>query len=115
MNVLKIIFNWVVFLLLSVGIVLLFWYRHYIGQHLPSLPERGSMTGLQVVIFALAISFAWTELKLARHKPLNCLKCMTGWVALLLAFTFHVQFWYMYLAVGVTVGSIFSAIKMRYL
>lgn len=115
MKILKITINWFLFLSFIAALVVLIWHRQYIGQHLPSLPERGTMTGLQVVIFALAISFAWTELKLARHKPLNCLKCMTGWISLILAFTFHVQFWYMYLPVGVFVGAVFSAIQMRYL
>lgn len=111
----KIFLNWFLFLSLITGIVALVWHRHWIGQHLPALPQRGTMTGLQVVLFALAFSFAFTELKLAKHKPLNCLKCLTGWVALILAFTFHVQLWYMYLPVGLMTGAVFGAIKMRWL
>lgn len=115
MKVLKIIGNWLIFLLIIGCFVELFkiqWRRPLLSDHLRAMP---TMTGLQVVIFSMAISFAWTELKLARHKPLNCLKCMTGWVALMLAFTFHVQFWYMYLPVGVFVGAVFEGIKMRWL
>lgn len=112
----KTIINWFLFLSLIGGIVALIWHRHYIGQHLPTLPERGTMTGMQVVIFALAISFVWVEvIGLGRHKPFNCLKCMCGWVALIMAFTFHVQFWYMYLPVGVFAGALFTGIKMRWL
>lgn len=112
----KIFINWFLFLSLIAGIVALFWHRHYIGQHLPSLPERGTMTGLQVVVFALAFAFTWVEvLRWGSVKPFNCLKCMTGWVALILAFTFHVEFWYMYLPVGLFVGAMVSAIKMRWL
>lgn len=109
----KIIMNWLVFLLLIGAIVALIWHRHWIGQH---IPERGTMTGLQVVVFSLAFAFTWVEvLKLGVHKPFNCLKCMTGWVALILAFTFHVQFWYMYMFVGVFVGAMLEGIKMRWL
>lgn len=109
----KIFINWFLFLSLIAGIVALIWHRHWIGQH---LPERGTMTGLHVIIFALAFAFAWVEvLKWGAVKPFNCLKCLTGWVALILAFTFHVEFWYMYLPVGLFVGAVFEAIKMRWL
>lgn len=112
----KILMNWILFLLLVGGIVALSWHRHWIGQYLPSLPERGTMTGLQVIVFALAFSFMWVEvLKWGSIKPFNCLKCMTGWMALILAFTFHVEFWYMYLPVGLFCGAVFSAIKFRWL
>lgn len=109
----KILMNWLLFLLIVGGIVALIWHRHWIGQH---LPERGTMTGLQVVVFALAIAFTWVEvLKWGSTKPFNCLKCLTGWVALILAFTFHVEFWWAYLFVGLFVGAVFGAIKMRWL
>lgn len=90
------------------------WQRPLLHDHLRALP---AMTGLQVVVFALAIAFTWVEvLKWWKHvKPFNCLKCMTGWVALILAFTFHVQFWPLYLPLGLFVGAVFGAIKMRYL
>ena len=109
----KAIINWLLFLLLIGGIVALIWHRHWVGQY---IPERGTMTGLQVVIFAPAIAFTWVEvLKWGSVKPFNCLKCMTGWVAVILAFTFHVEFWYMYLFVGLFVGAMFEAIRMRWL
>lgn len=69
-----------------------------------------------VIIFSLSISFTWVEvLNPFKFKPFNCLKCMTGWVALILAVCLHVQFWWAYLPLGVFVGAIFSAIQMRYL
>ncbi len=112
----KVFLNWFWFLLIIGGIVAIIWYRHWIGNHLPDLPEFGRMTGWQVVIFALAFAFMWVELlKWGSVKPFNCIKCLTGWVALVLAFTFHVQFWYMYLPVGLFVGAMFEAIKLRYL
>lgn len=112
----KIIINWFVFGLIAGAIGWLIWHRQWISDHLPSLPERGTMTGLQVMVFALACAFVWVDiLKWGVTKPFNCLKCMTGWIALMLAFAFHVEFWYMYLFVGLFVGSLFGAIKMRYL
>ena len=112
----KIITNWLLFLLLIGGIIALVWHRHWIGQHLPSLPERGTMTGLQVIVFALAFAFMWVEvLKWGAVKPFNCLKCMTGWAAVILAFTFRVEFWYMYLPCGLFAGAMFEGIKMRWL
>jgi hypothetical protein len=112
----KILFNWFLFLLILGGIIAAVSYRHWIGQYLPSIPERGTMTGMQVIIFALSFAFMWVEvMKWGHVKPFNCLKCMTGWVALILAFTFHVQFWYMCLPVGLFAGAMFGGIKMRYL
>jgi hypothetical protein len=113
----KIFINWFLLLLILAGIIAAVTYRHYIGQYLPSLPERGTMTGLQVIIFALSFAFMWVEVLKwwKRVKPFNCLKCMCGWSALILAFTFHVEFWYMYLFVGLFVGAVFGGIKMRWL
>jgi hypothetical protein len=112
----KIVLNWFWFLVVVGGVIAAVVYRQWIGQHLPSLPDRGTMTGGQVVIFALAFAFMWVEiLKWGSVKPFNCLKCMCGWVALILAFTFHVEFWYMYLPVGLFTGAMFEAIKMRWL
>lgn len=113
----KIITNWFLFLLVVSGIVALFmiqWRRPLLSDHLAQLP---TMTGLQVILFALAFAFTWVEvLKWWKHvKPFNCLKCMCGWAAVILAFTFHVEFWYMYLPLGLFAGSMFEGIKMRYL
>jgi hypothetical protein len=113
----RIIINWCLFVLIGLGIFNAIRFRHYLSQYLPSLPERGTMTGLQVIIFALSFAFMWVEvLKWWKHvKPFNCLKCMAGWSAVILAFTFHVEFWYMYLFVGLFVGALFTAIKLRWL
>lgn len=112
----KILFNWIVFLLILGGIVALIWHRHWIGQQLPSLPERGTMTGMQVVVFALALAFTWVEvLKWGVIKPFNCIKCLTGWFSLILAYTFPVEWWPLYLPLGLFVGAVFTAIKLRWL
>lgn len=110
----KIIINWLLFLFLVGAVIHLGWHRQWFIDH---LPERGTMTGSQVIIFALSFAFMWVEvLKWWKHiRPFNCLKCMMGWTSLILAFIFHVEFWYMYLPVGVFVGAVFSSIKMRWL
>ena len=110
----KIIINWLLFLLILTAVALLFAHRQWIIDKLPTVPQ---MTGPQVLVFSLACAFMWVEvLKWWKQiKPFNCLKCMTGWMALILAFAFHVEFWYMYLPLGVTVGAVFGAIQMRWL
>lgn len=112
----KIFFNWLVFLVLIAGIVLLFKYRHWVGEQLPDVPALPRMSGIQVIMFALSFAFMWVEvLRWGAVKPFNCLKCMTGWIALILAFTFHVEFWPLYLPLGLFVGAVFGAVKMRWL
>lgn len=111
----KVIINWLLFLSFLAAIVVV-WHHRAMGIPLPSFTERGTMTGLQVIIFALACAFVWVEiLKWGVVKPFNCLKCMTGWIAVLFAFSHHVEFWPLYLPVGLFVGALFSAIKLRWL
>lgn len=113
----KIVFNWLVFLSVVMGVLMLVFFRHHIGVHLPSLPEHGTMTGPQVIIFSLAFAFMWVEVLKwwKRIKPFNCLKCMCGWSAVIMAFTFHVQFWPLYLPLGLFAGAMFEGIKLRWL
>lgn len=109
----KIFFSWLIFIVIIAGLVMIFWNRHWYIRHMPKLP---TMTGGQAVLFGFASAFMWVEvLKWGVHKPFNCLHCMCGWFTVLLAVLFHVPFWSFYLPVGVAVGAIYSAIKMRYL
>lgn len=113
----KIIINWLLFLGFIGAIVTLFvmqWERPLLSDYLAALP---TMTGPQAIIFALSFAFMWVEvLKWGKLvKPFNCLKCMTAWAAVILAFMFHVEFWPLYLPVGVFVGAMFEGIKMRWL
>lgn len=72
---------------------------------------NATLNGAEVVLFALAISFTLVEV--ANIFP--CLKCVTGWTALILALVFHTPFAIMYLFVGLFAGALFSSIKMRWL
>jgi hypothetical protein len=112
----KVIINWFLFLSFVGAIVVLIWHRKYVGEYLPTLPERGTMTGLQVVIFSLACAFVWVDImKWGVTKPFTCLKCMTGWFTVIFAFSHHVEFWPLYLPLGLFVGAMFEGIKMRWL
>ncbi len=109
----KTLYSWIIFIVILAGLVMIFWNRHWYIKH---LPERGTMTGLQVLFFALSLACLWVDiLRWGSVKPFNCLKCMCGWIAVILAFTFHVQFWYFYLPAGLLVGAMFEGIKMRWL
>lgn len=81
-----------------------------------TIPAPAPLTGGSTVLFGLALAFVWVEvLKWGSVKPFNCVKCLTGWFAFILAFIFHVPHFYLYLPLGVFVGAIFSAIQMRWL
>jgi len=74
------------------------------------------MTGIQAIVFGFACAFTWVEvLHLGSRKPFSCLKCMCGWFTLIIAGVWHVEYWSLYLPVGVTVGAVFNAIKFRWL
>lgn len=105
----KIIINWLIFL----GIIAAFWFRHWLSQFMPTLP---AMSGPQIVLFAFSCAFTWVEvLRWGSVKPFNCVKCLTGWFAVILAFMFHVEHWYFYLPVGLAAGAVWEGVKMRYL
>lgn len=109
----KIIINWILLIGFLAAVALLFAHRQWIIDKLPTVPQ---MSGLQVIVFSLACAFVWVEiLKWGVVKPFNCLKCMSGWIAVVFAFSHHVEFWPLYLPFGLTVGAVFSSIKMRYL
>lgn len=109
----KILLNWLLFLLIIAGIWATVRYWHVVNAHLPTLSR---MSGLQVVLFGLACAFTWVEvLKWGVTKPFNCIKCLTGWFAFVLAILFHVEYWYMYLPLGLLVGAVFEGARMRWL
>lgn len=74
------------------------------------------MLNWNIIILALSLAFCQVEvLHFGSVKPLNCVKCMTGWYALgigCIAIGWH---GIVYLPLGVFAGAIYSAIKMRWL
>lgn len=103
----QIILNWLIFAAVVTAIYIVFEYADITLPHMP---------GYMVIFFSFSIAFTWVEiLKWGVVKPFNCVNCMSGWTSLLMAFAFHTPFWYFYLFAGLLVGSIYSAIKMRYL
>jgi len=109
-NILSTIIQWILVIAIGFGVWYLIKYKPTIIPHFDS-----TMTGFEVILFALSIAFTWVEvLKIFPHiKPFNCMKCMTGWTALILALLFHTPFAWFYLFVGLMVGGMFSAFKMR--
>ncbi len=102
----SVFYQWLFFILLGGGI-------YFLWHYWPDLP---TMKGCQVLAFAISIAFVWVDiLKWGVTKPFNCVKCMTGWLSLLIAVLFHVEFWYLYLFAGLFVGAMFEGIRMRWL
>lgn len=76
------------------------------------------MQSVSIVFTALAMAFCWVEFinPFKKTKPYNCIKCMTGWIALSIGFyqyNFHIHL--ELLPIGVFIGAMFEAIKMRWL
>lgn len=88
------------------------------------------MCSYEIIITALAMAFCWVEYVVKfldrlylffeieiniNQKPFNCIKCMTGWYALILGLFVYGLAGVVFLPIGVFVGAIFEAIKMRWL
>lgn len=73
------------------------------------------MQGYLVVIIALSLAFTVKDVLHWNVKPYNCTKCLTGWFSFFIALIFHTPYWYFYLFIGLFVGAMFEAIKMRWL
>lgn len=74
------------------------------------------LSPVMVLLFALSAAFVWVEkLKWGSVRPFTCVGCLTGWFALILAWWSHADYWFMYMPFGVFVGSLFDAIKLRWL
>lgn len=110
MKILSTIIQWLIIVAIIAAIVV--WFRHDIT--LNWFASR-HMNGLQVIFFALSLAFFWVYILkwLSFTKPFNCLKCMAGWVALLLALLFHVEYAVLYLFAGLFAGAFVDRIMMR--
>ena len=93
-------------------IVGLIWATFNLSMHIHVPP----LNGPAALFFSLACAFTWVNvLKWGVTKPFNCIKCMSGWIALSFALIFHVDHWYLYLPAGLFVGALFEGIKMKFL
>lgn len=111
----KSVFVWAI-MLFSIGAIIWLCYKAYyvFNWHRPNF---GTMPWPMVLLTALGISLVWiSDIRLFRHtKPFNCMKCLTGWTALTLAFCFNVPFYGAYLFLGALAGAMFDKINNRYL
>ena len=79
------------------------------------------MNKIGMILYALSLAFfiveALPRIRLLSRKPFNCMMCMTGWCSLSIALWQRV--WWpeaiLLCLVGVFVGAMFDAIKMRWL
>jgi hypothetical protein len=116
MKTLSILFQWLVVIAV---IVALYWAAKLATQcnwtYLTA--QLGTMPGYLVVLTALAFSFTWVKVWrfFPMHKPFKCLKCMTGWTALALAFTFNTPFWFVYVFIGLFTGAVVDNLLTKYL
>ena len=74
----------------------------------------------QVIGVGLCVAFTCVELRprirLFERKPFNCTMCMTGWCTTGVAVVCGYGWWSLvFLPIGLFVGAMFEAIKMRYL
>ena len=85
---------------------------------------------MSIIIISLAVAFCWVEFiqpttaaiifiltgnRLLDNKPFNCVKCLTGWISLIIGVYYFGWLGLVYLPLGVFTGAIFSAIQMRWL
>ena len=114
----KVLFNWIVFIGILAGLyfAIQFALPYMTSCFIAFRASLPQLPGAVVLFFSLSLAFYWVEIrKKSKVKPFNCLKCMTGWISLIMAFMFHVPFCLLYLFAGLFVGSLFDRAAMRYL
>lgn len=73
------------------------------------------MLNYNIILLALSLAFCQVEvIHFGSVKPFNCIKCMTGWYALILGCIAHGWHGLVYLPAGVFVGALFDRAKTRY-
>jgi hypothetical protein len=70
---------------------------------------------VEFVNTVLISAFEGLDKSFLNRKPFNCVKCMSGWLALIGGVIFFGWYGLLFLPAGVFVGAMFEAIKMRYL
>lgn len=77
----------------------------------------GTVHPLFALLVALSTAFAIVHFlkPFPRTKLFTCVPCVTGWIALILAYLFNVPYYLAYAPIGVLIGGLFEKIQMRYL
>lgn len=75
---------------------------------------------IEIIFTGFCLAFVVVEYRpqivLFQRKPFNCMPCMTGWATFLVSgFNGEGLYSFLFFFFGVTIGSLFSAIKMRWL
>ena len=82
------------------------------------------MTPVEIIITALAIAFCWVnyiytplviKLNIKAIKPFSCIKCMTGYMSLVIGCVMYGWPGLLFLPAGVFAGAMYEALAMRYL
>lgn len=70
-----------------------------------------------ILLFALSLAFVcvYTFTWMPKFKPFNCLKCMTGWITLIISLLYGHPNAILLMAVGIFIGAIFDSIQSRWL
>jgi len=106
MKTIKHILSWLLFLAAIAAI-------YFLWPYIPKL-HTPSLSVPLILLFSLSVAFMNIEvLHLGSVKPFNCIKCLTGWISLIIALCFHCEVWYFMLPAGVFVGAMFELIKGR--
>lgn len=100
------VIQWLLVLGVAAGIYFL-WKGHL------TLPDI-NLSSVEIIIISLSLAFTWVEvLKIGVTKPFNCVSCLTGWIALIVGVIDRGWSGIIFLFIGLFVGALFEAIKMR--
>ena len=100
--------QWLIIVAIAVGV----WYLLSKGYSI----WRPHVSLIKVLLFSLSCAFAQIDVfKFGSVKPLNCLKCMTGWYSLIFGVWVFGWIGISCLPVGLLIGAIFDSLKMRWL
>lgn len=74
------------------------------------------MNKIEIILTALACAFSWLQVNRINRRPFNCLMCMSGWCALVIAlFAGHGRYAPLFFPLGCFAGAMLEGIIMKYL
>ncbi|WP_143822380.1 hypothetical protein [Mucilaginibacter pedocola] len=70
----------------------------------------------EVILTALACAFSWLQVNRINYRPFNCLMCMSGWCALIIAaFAGYGLYALLFFPLGIFAGAMLEGVIMKYL